>query len=105
VREQVAKPPIDEKGETMSEKGEKHTPGPWRIFGGMVDGYGITGSGETIIEQAAFNGLNNRANASLIAAEPDLLEAVKYWFDSKADPKKLAEMARTAIAKAEGRTV
>ena len=30
-----------------------------------------------------------------------LLGALKYWFDSKADPKTLAEMARAAIEAAE----
>jgi hypothetical protein len=54
-----------------------HTPGPWRRFGGMVDGYGITSPTEVVLPQASFNGLGHKANASLIASAPDLLATLE----------------------------
>jgi len=55
----------------------KHTKGPWRRFGGMVDGYGITSDKAVILPRDGFNGLHHDANARLIASAPDLLEACK----------------------------
>lgn len=93
----------------------KHTPGPWNQ---MVKMNGFTAVGaNTLIARVfstAFQDLENeRANAHLIAAAPDLLEAVKdalafldrpdittyEWY--KLAPKHVA-MFRRAIAKAEG---
>ena len=37
----------------------------------------------------------------LRALNAEMLTALKYWFDSKAEPAKLAAMARAAIDKAE----
>lgn len=48
-----------------------------------------------------------QANASLIAAAPDLLEALESFlscWDSCANPREAAEMARAAIAKARGQS-
>lgn len=74
----------------------KYTPGPWRIedqdiIGNEINGYVCTWSGRA-------------ADADLISAAPDLLEALKLvmqdgcgayqWIDDK---------AYAAIAKAEGR--
>ncbi len=57
----------------------EYTKGEWRRFGGMVDGYGIvSSSGEVIIEQQALSGLENEANAHLIASAPDLYEACRH---------------------------
>lgn len=54
-------------------KGKFFTKGPWRRFGGMVDGYGIVSeSGVTIIQQDVFNGLNYAPNARLITAAPEM---------------------------------
>lgn len=44
----------------------------------------------------------NNSDARLIAAAPDLLAALEYWFDSKATPGEIARRARAAIAKARG---
>ena len=81
----------------------KHTPGPWRVLDGAILCKNVNQYGNWIV-----TGLNRErtaeddANLLLMSAAPELLEALKYWFDSKADPKKLAQMAQAAIAKAEG---
>lgn len=77
-----------------------HTPGPWAInadFTGQVKTYHPH---DTANEKWIAD--CNPEDANIIAATPELLSALKYWFDSKADPKVLAEKARAAIAKAEG---
>ena len=92
---------------------QKHTPGPWRVGdGSFVIGNhpapGITGSddvhhygGHLICESVS------QANARLIAAAPELLEAAKQalqvfvdqgWDDDLSAAKSL----KAAIAKAEG---
>jgi len=76
----------------------KHTQGPWRIGDAGSAVFGPP-NGNPSPETIATN---VRKNAHLIAAAPDLLEALEYWFDSKAVPKILAEKARAAIAKARG---
>jgi hypothetical protein len=42
------------------------------------------------------------AAIKICESSDDLLAALEYWFDSKADPKTLARMARAAISKARG---
>jgi hypothetical protein len=97
----------------------KHTPGPWTLDGhnlssvirctvprGHPDAKHTCGDYETIAE---CGGDNWKANARLIAAAPDMLEAlrtiVEYGPQSgmKADAPMLIA-ARAAIAKAEGRS-
>ena len=107
----------------------KHTPGPWQV-GMAFDNYGeteiaiehMTPAGNLVVA-VALGGLQGQdANARLIAAAPDLLEALK-WYESKAkqmgraaihqDSKLMLELmkevaveygaqARAAIAKATG---
>jgi hypothetical protein len=84
-----------------------HTPGPWT----WVEGYnGLYGSGEDndVLTFADYEGMylsySNKythGNARLIAAAPDLLEALKaarsfHWGDVEAQ-------VNAAIAKAEGK--
>lgn len=102
----------------------KHTPGPWKVFNG-TDVFPDDGDKEATryiadcdMASAAFiSGEEARANARLIAAAPDLLETLKgmvgmyvelvesgdagFW-----DAEKVTEViaARSAIAKAEGRS-
>lgn len=102
----------------------KHTPGPWEWDCGLVppDGPGryadiYKDGGDLIIAQ--FNDLipEGKANARLIAAAPDLLEACEALCAAFGDPltrralggHNEAQMiaildARAAIAKAEGRS-
>ena len=85
----------------------KHTPGPWAsegfeqvagngvFYGGLIVG----DNGETVVAQCVMP-----CNASVIAAAPELLEALKRI----ADPRNIhfagdaQVVARAAITKAEG---
>ena len=91
----------------------KHTPGPWQIgknFGSVVCDTpvpGISGSDDTeyygghLIAESV-----TEANARLIAAAPELLEALKELMVAadrvSAEPVTWLGKARAAIAKAEG---
>lgn len=87
----------------------KHTPGPWAveddIFVYTHDGRCIVGApGVNLTEDEAA------ANASLIAAAPDLLQVLKRFVADAADypawqrPCAVVEEAEATIAKAEGRS-
>jgi len=90
----------------------KHTPGPWRIEEGTY--YACIRTAAGVIADMRFVGgaVRNTADVSLIAAAPDLLDAlqglVKELSDS--DDEGLIEnaepmiAARAAIAKATGAT-
>jgi hypothetical protein len=86
---------------------KKHTPGPWRIVTSWYD-YMVEGpNGEEIIWQdgAYDTPTISKADAYLMAAAPDLLEALRSITDA-ADEKRVTEkhyeIARAAIAKATG---
>lgn len=75
----------------------KHTPGPWR-----VDTHcNVMHKDAMVAFPCISGGLNQEANARLIAAAPDLLEALEdiaaYYPNSWAE-----DVARAAIAKATG---
>ena len=95
---------------------EKHTPGPWRVgpFEGHVESesgrficsaMGTTASpdpGDTIRNE-------NLANAALIAAAPELLEAARLMVEAATDPtlcpedyERFVDRLESAIAKATG---
>lgn len=83
----------------------KHTKGPWKQH--LVDETVIIDSRREQIAQACgdypLNAVEIEANARLIAAAPDLLEALKHavhWHD-QLNAKDIAKM-EAAIAKAEG---
>ena len=90
----------------------KHTPGPWRINGNnmfrwiVADSEVFTHSGD--VNRSAYGGNMvcesvHKANARLIAAAPELLEALQ---DMVSDHASLSAatlaFARAAIAKATG---
>lgn len=85
----------------------KHTPGPWKVEGSIYEHMhseivsAMPGSERGIAQ--VWKHENAMADARLIAAAPELLEAVreiaKQWPDSSA-----AKTARAAISKAEGRS-
>lgn len=101
----------------------KHTPGPWSIViddtGGEFTGWpSIVASPEidcSVIHRAGFKqkfwgDLSQReciANARLIAAAPDLLEALQRLLNAENDeyltPIGVKNLARAAIAKATGK--
>jgi hypothetical protein len=94
----------------------QHTPGPWIIdsIGQVTDRSGriivVTVSGHNIPNPAypkgSFHYLaeddGGEANARLIAAAPDLLDALEIIASGNTYPDDMVEIAREAIAKAEG---
>lgn len=90
----------------------KHTPGPWRIStalgndGGGSYRHEIDPCGVTIYQHLLGRTVPEiQANARLIAAAPEMLEALKatweFWCGGDA-PKEIENMIVSAIAKAEG---
>ena len=83
----------------------KHTPGPWKIVSSWND-YMVEGpNGEEIIWQDGNYGTPtiSKADAYLIAAAPDLLEALQNLEnDDESIPKHAWDMVQNAIAKATG---
>lgn len=92
----------------------KYTPGPWfehregfsavyveaRIGGGMIQEVAVCGPTEAGQEQQA-------ANANMIAAAPELLEALELlvdnpYRDGTESDERLRRIGRAAIAKAKG---
>ena len=89
----------------------KHTPGPWVVYE-LVDGYDIRApEAECWVvtasdPEAAWGAIGREEDACLMAAAPELLEAVQYALDVSAEGLRLGEewqaRARAAIAKAKG---
>jgi hypothetical protein len=93
----------------------KHTQGKWNLFIQDDNGFGIT-NGDSVIAIAGEGDLpENEANANLIAAAPELIEALQSINDLEVDfgfsdrqaqlqdwARKVGRIAREAIAKAEG---
>lgn len=87
----------------------KHTPGPWSYWNGICSPGGRVTQDETgthiAIPTVYANAQLTDANARLIAAAPELLEALKSVLDMVSSGKTslgLVEYARSAIAKATG---
>jgi hypothetical protein len=89
----------------------KHTPGPWGCIdtSNYAHDYRLTKpDGSTLpLHVEANDHSEQRANARLIAAAPDLLEALKDMLDGHEDActgygEGAADKARSAIAKATG---
>lgn len=97
-----------------------HTPGPWKIhpyinnFGGRNETKDVGPSGRAVCEvfgafEAPF-GAESEANARLIAAAPEMLEALRTLVAAisyNQNPDTLlreSEFAREVIAKAEGKS-
>lgn len=88
---------------------QQHTPGPWAIYGGVQnEGEFIIHKGATDIAVTRWALGDCNANARLIAAAPELLEACQTlatlldagdWF---ATGRLAVKQARAAIAKATG---
>jgi hypothetical protein len=89
----------------------QHTPGPWVAYDDSNDGktnrIEIAALGKTVARIYHSVPEENLPNARLIAAAPDLLEALKEMLDSHEDActgygEGAADKARSAIAKATG---
>lgn len=82
----------------------QHTPGPWKHRNGRI--FQLDREELTIANVArAFDGDYSPTNGDLIAAAPDLLEAlvdVMFRHVPFSDKSEYAEKARAAIAKATG---
>lgn len=90
----------------------KHTPGPWHT-GGKLDAIVYAPDGYAVAGCQTYHGLRDEActaaNARLIAAAPELLEALDMMerhFSRYDDTHNnlVLEQARAAIAKATGET-
>ena len=89
----------------------KHTPGPWIIYE-FVDGYEIRApEAECYVAtasdpEAVWGAIGREEDARLIAAAPELLEALenllKVHEGEGGTQHNAADMARAAIAKAKG---
>jgi len=95
----------------------KHSPSPWSVAPDFGDGHGqfsiLCAEGCGIAMAEAWIGEHRAeatANAHLIAAAPELLEALKLLLADVADypawqrPCHAVDVAQAAIAKAEGAT-
>jgi hypothetical protein len=86
--------------ETSVKGNVKHTPGPWKV---ESDGMAIALGGEVITSRFAPENAyadEARANARLIAAAPELLNALRRLINDNSSEARLAGLA--AITKAEG---
>ena len=92
----------------------KHTPGPWEAVNGPEDTYYVEECGQRGIVAEVLHICTDEwtdANASLIAAAPDLLAALRDLVDDcesangcMGNEHKIdTDEARAAIAKAEGK--
>ena len=88
----------------MSREAMKHTPGPWVVDPAVRQGFTVYAPKEGFIvgtqdEEGRYGAIESEANARLIAAAPELLDALERYVHHFGDPLKCA---RTAIAKATG---
>ena len=83
----------------------KHTPGPWIVTGfdkEFKDQINIQDDERGYYVAAAISCQAQEANARLIAAAPELLEALKNFVDGCSVSVDAFAVARAAIAKATG---
>lgn len=91
----------------------KHTPGPWTVYDDSNDGktnrIEIAALGKTVARIYHSVPAEDLPNARLIAAAPELLEALEFianrqnlMFAECSDAEEIIEVARAAIAKATG---
>lgn len=88
----------------------KHTPGPWKNAAGVVSGGGhaiaVTSNAHHVTEWGTLGEIE--ANANLIAAAPNMLtghEHIIMHAEDRCDcGRSYGDIARAAIAKAEGET-
>lgn len=90
----------------------KHTPGPWEVVGGALATHSVISKqpgkhGDIICDAPSYHHIsmeNWPANAKLIAATPDLLEAclLAYYAltNANSDPALAIKLLDTAIEKA-----
>ena len=79
----------------------KHTPGPWTYEQISNNAYVIDENGSAVMLYRNPDD-EMKANASLIAAAPELLEALEWAVDNPHDDAYWISQARAAIRKAKG---
>lgn len=84
----------------------KHTPGPWNMAGPNTISNAAKTIGIAHISTYSVEQSEAEANVRLIAAAPDLLEALRtiviHAASVQMDPQWAVKVARSAIAKATG---
>lgn len=75
----------------------KHTPGPW-----YWDSEGLGSKDVLVFGKGYPFEMTSTANKNLIAAAPDLLEALQLFLDAQILPEYHQGVARAAISKALG---
>ena len=89
----------------------KHTPVPWKMGFNFTDEQAIIGKDGVVVADASWTGgsgcelsIDNPADEKLIAAAPDLLEALiaLHTQTNSTELAKAHDKARAAIAKARG---
>lgn len=77
----------------------KHTPGPWKMNGPT-----LVGNGYNIGSVNSHRTTEGEANANLISAAPELLEACERMANAKSlgEKNEARRLARLVIAKAKG---
>lgn len=100
----------------MGQKEPEHTPGPWRLRKLRHEGVEIEDEQDSLLvavthrHAGTFDGgyeeMPCEANARLIAAAPDLLEALRQILAADMQgvllPSRLSELAAAAVKKARG---
>jgi hypothetical protein len=86
-------------------KHAKHTPGPWINLSNLIVYDSDDGGPFRSICQMNEN--NNEANARLVAAAPELLDALDQlvdlmWFGSREELEEIEKYARAVLAKSRG---
>lgn len=84
----------------------KHTPGPWRACSGFPSVEAAGAANLALCNDQRIPMSERLANARLIAAAPDLLEALKRavgWIETSSEGEIATSIALAAIAKAEGK--
>jgi len=94
----------------MTARAQSSSPGPWRIVGPRSDGKTFIKTDTENLAIAALSFSDNKrgqANACLIAAAPEMLEALEalvgdWGVTARAETTDECKAARAAIAKARG---
>src|SRR5690349_2970415 len=81
----------------------QHTPGPWHVgLPTQPEAQGVYATTDMVAECWNTRNGSRDANAHLIAAAPDMLQALQAYFSDDYSIQKFRELARAAIAKATG---
>jgi hypothetical protein len=81
------------------------SPGPWEVSGSARNGLLVRAEGRVTANLAwSIGDETDEANAHLIAAAPDLYEALCACFDRQCTFQEAQEKADAALAKARGET-